>query len=375
MMKPQKFQEKTWYNAAVAACIAVAFYVLLTHFSSVLSGVKTFIGYFRVVILGVVFAYVLHPLTDFFYYRLFGRMKVGGARWTISVILTVVVALLVLLVLLVTLVPQLVQSIATLTDNLENYGTAVKNLIQNSPLQSFVDDEQLETLTSNAFSAISGFLSRNGVKILNSAANSGKGILSSAIALILAVYLLMDRNRVLSGLWRLVHAILRQETTEKLADFLLRCDTILVSYLGQTLLDSLIVGVANAVIMTLCGMQYVGLISVLVGVTNLIPNFGPVIGIGIGAFVLLLVDPIDALIFILIGIVIQFIDAYILKPKLFSNSLGVSGLLILIASLVLGNMFGVIGMLLAIPAAAILSFIYHDYFLPGMEARRTSEQS
>ena len=120
-------------------------------------------------------------------------------------------------------------------------------------------------------------------------------------------------------------------------------------------------------------MQYIGLISVIVAVTNLIPNFGPIIGGVIGAFVLLLVNPLHALIFIAFCIILQFVDGYILKPKLFSGSLGVSGLLILIAGIVLGDIFGVLGMLLSLPAAAILSFIYQDYFLSRLEKRQMQE--
>ena len=109
--------------------------------------------------------------------------------------------------------------------------------------------------------------------------------------------------------------------------------------------------------------------------TNLVPNFGPIIGAVIGGFVLVLVNPLHALMFVIFCVVLQFVDAYILKPKLFSNSLGVSGLLILVASIVLGNMFGVLGMLLSIPAAAILSFVYRDYFLPRRAQRRRQSEA
>ena len=146
-----------------------------------------------------------------------------------------------------------------------------------------------------------------------------------------------------------------------------------MSYLGQSFLESVIVSAVNALFMLVCGMQYIGLISVIVAVTNLIPNYGPIIGGVIGAFILLLVNPLHALMFIVFCIVPQFVDGYILKLKLFSDSLGVSGLLILIAGIVLGDIFGVLGMLLSIPAAAILSFIYQDYFLFRLEKRQTQE--
>ena len=118
------------------------------------------------------------------------------------------------------------------------------------------------------------------------------------------------------------------------------------------------------------GMQYVGMISVVIAVTNLIPTFGPIIGGLIGAFILLLVNPLHALIFIIFTMVLQTLDGYVIKPKLFGNSLGVSGLLILIAIIVGGKMFGVVGILLAIPFAAIIDFVYKDYLLSALEKKK-----
>jgi predicted PurR-regulated permease PerM len=123
------------------------------------------------------------------------------------------------------------------------------------------------------------------------------------------------------------------------------------------------------------GMQYAGLISMIVAVTNLIPTFGPIIGGAIGALILLLVKPLHALIFIIFTVVLQFIDPYFIKPRLFGNSLGVSGLLILIAVIVFGSMFGIVGMLLAIPVAAILDFVYHEALLPWLENRAVNRKS
>ena len=95
----------------------------------------------------------------------------------------------------------------------------------------------------------------------------------------------------------------------------------------------------------------------------------------IGAFVLVMENPIQALIFLIFTVVLQLFDGYILKPKLFGNSLGVSGTLIMIAFLVGGNMFGIVGMLLSIPGIAILDMIYRDYILKGLEKRRRKKDA
>ncbi len=365
-----KLSEQKWFPGAVVACIGVLFYVILTNLKPVLSAIESFFGYFKPVLLGIVFAYVLSPLARTINSRLLRKMKAGQTRWTIAVLLSILAALLILVILIGMLIPQLVQSLALFAENIDGYANALINLIENSPLKSFFDTEQLRTLSGNALSTLSGFVKENAGKILSSAADSGKGVMTTVIAVIISVYLLIDKSRVLKGFWRLVRAILRPSATENLIDFVLRCDTILVSYMVHTVLGSLIVGVINAVFMLICRMQYVGLVSVAVAATNLIPNFGPIIGMAIGGFVLLLVNPLHALMFIIFSVVLQFVDGYILQPKLFGDSLGVSGLLILIASIVLGDMLGIVGMLLAVPLAAVISFLYKDYFLPSREQRR-----
>ncbi len=369
-MKRTKLSERPWYNGAVIACIAVAFYVLLTNLGTVLSSVRFFLGNFNSIVLGAVFAYLMNPLAKFFDKKVFRKMKRADIRWYLSVILGLLTAFLALLFLIGMLVPQLVQSISLFADNYDDYAAALIKLIEGSPLEFILDAKKLQTLSHNALGSIADFVRSNAGRILSAAANSGKGIVSTVISAIVAIYILIDKLGVLSGFWRLMGIVFHEDTVDGFMKFAHRCDTILMRYLGQSLLESLIVGVVNALFMFLCGMQYVGLISVIVAVTNLIPTFGPIIGGVIGAFVLLLVNPLHALMFVVFCAVLQFVDGYILKPKLFSGSLGVSGLLILIAGIVLGNLFGVLGMLLSIPAAAILSFIYQDYFISRQEMRR-----
>ncbi len=370
----KNLSEKKWYNGAVVVCIGVAFYVLLTNFGTVLSMLGKFIGYFKPVILGGVIAYIINPLAKAFYYRLLKKMKAGKMRWYVSVLLACITTLIVVLLLMGMLIPQLLESAKLFASNIDLYSTSLINLLNNSPFGSIIGQGSMETISANAMTSISVFVKDNTGNILNIAANSGKGILTTVIAMILAVYLLIDSRRISTASKRLMKAILPSSLYELYLDFTLRLDTILVNYLVQSLLDSLIVGVVCAIFMLICRMPYVGLISVVVGITNLIPNFGPVIGGVIGAFILLLVNPMYALIFIVFCLFLQLVDGYILKPKLFSDSLGVSGLVILISTIVLGNMFGIPGILLSIPAAAVLSFIVNDYFLPWTERRKSSQK-
>ena len=370
-MKNRRLSEKKWFNGAVIVCIGVAFYVLLTHLGLVWSAVGKFLGSFRSIFIAIIFAYILNPFAKFFYYRVFKKMKLGKRRWALSVAVAFLTALIVLGLLIGMLIPQLVQSIKQFSENYESYAAKLIALIDGSPLRSFINTERLHTLSENALTAVQDYVRENSGKILSSAANSGKRVVSFLISLILAFCFLLNKANALKGARRLIRSlILRRETSEELLNVLLRCDTILISYIGQSLLDALIVGAANALFMAICGMKYIGLVSVIIAVTNLIPTFGPVIGAVIGAFFLVLVNPWHALLFLIFTILLQAVDAYILKPKLFSSSLGVPGLLILVSVIIFGNLFGAVGMLLAIPIAAILSFLYNEYLLPRQERRK-----
>ena len=338
--------------------------------SAVLSALGTFVGYFRAVILGAVFAYLLSPLAIFFSTKVFRGKVFDKTRWALSVILAVAVMLLAMTLLIGTLLPQLIDSIVLFSANIDGYATSLMYLIENSSLYNLIDQESFMTFSQNSLTSVTNFIKENAGNIVGFAASSGKNIASTVIAMILAIYLLMDSKRVVNGVKQLFSLVLPETGYKIFRDFVVRCDNILINYIVQSLLDALIIGSANAVFMTVTGMPYVGLISVVVGVTNLVPNFGPIVGGAIGAFILILIKPMSALGFVIFCLLLQTVDGYILKPRLFSGSLGVSGLLILSSTIVLGNMFSVLGILLSIPTAAVLSFLYHDYLLPWLKKRK-----
>jgi predicted PurR-regulated permease PerM len=125
----------------------------------------------------------------------------------------------------------------------------------------------------------------------------------------------------------------------------------------------------------IAGLPYAVLISVVVGVTNLAPTFGPLVGGVIGAVILVLINPWYALWFIIFTMILQTCDGYVLKPKLFSGVLGVSSVWVLICIIVGGRMFGVPGILLSIPFAAISDYIYNEFILVRLRKRRQKKEA
>jgi len=366
----KRLREKPWYNNAVALCIAVTLFVLLTHWGGVRESVGTFFRYFSPVILGAIIAYIVNPLAGLYGRTLFCWIKKEKAKTFLSNLLAILTVILFLVFLLLMLIPQLIESVATFAGNLDGYVASLHAMLDSLGVSSsalgldkFIDSSEALIKT------VTDFVKQNLSKILSASASVGKGAIQFLVGFLLSIYLLGDKSRLKNGGQRLLTAALGGAKYEKLAKVLRRCHSILNRYIVFNLLDSLIVGSANALFMAIVGMPYVGLVSFVVAVFNLLPTFGPVFGALIGGFVLLMVNPWHALAFLIFTAILQTIDGYILKPKLFGDSLGVSGLWILVGVIVGGRAFGVVGILLAIPAVAILDFLYREHFLPWLEAR------
>lgn len=370
-----RLRDKAWYPYTVAACIAVILYVLLANLGTVMGGVRTFLGYFEVILVGCVLAYIINPLAVMLEKRVFMAVKPDAFRWRLSVGAAIVSVILFIALLLSTLIPQLADSMLTLFNNFDGYLESLRSLTEKWGIAETIRIDQIIDSSGNIANQLQKYFVKNANSIVDASAAAGKSVAMGVIAVILSIYLLSSKSQVLDAVNRFLRATIPSKRLNYIYNFLTRCDRILARYILYSLLDAIIIGVVNLLFMFVTGMQYSGLISVIVAVTNLIPTFGPIIGGALGAFILLLVKPLHALIFIVFTFILQLIDPYVIKPKLFGNSLGVSGLLILISVVVCGNMFGIIGILFAIPIAAIIDFIYKEELLPALERRRQKADS
>lgn len=358
----RRLSERAWYPYATALCIAAAFYALLTHLGPVGGALKTVWGFFAPVVLGLVLAYVMNPLLRTFQTRVFKGMRSEKLRKAISLVLTFVIVLLIFAAVFAIIIPQLISSITGFIQSLNLNEDTINELLENIDMESIDFDSMLDGAGS--------FLQSSGKKILGSLMGVGKGIGRFIIGFMLSIYILGEKETLKRGMQKLLRLLMSEQRYQGVEDFFRHADEVLVRYIIYSLLESVIVGVANAIFMVILGMKYVPLVSFVVAVTNLIPTFGPLIGAVIGAFVLVLSNPMHALWFLLFTVVLQIVDGYVIKPKLFGDSLGVSGLWILITIVVGGKMFGVIGMLLAIPIAAILVDLYVNYLIPALQRRK-----
>ena len=370
-----RFKDKPWYPMAAAISIGVVLFVVLTNLRPILFSLGNLVKFFMPVIMAVVIAYIVNPLTKLYERIFYGKSEERKKRHPLSNILAFVTFILLLVLILFMLIPQLFSSIVFLADHLDEYLAAARELLKNLGFAGKIEGlEEILNSSGALLKKVLEMLSNNMDSIISGTASVGKSLFNWVIAFILSIYVIGEKENLRNGMKRLSAALIPNARYEKFSDFIRKCDVILEQYVTHNFLDSLIVGIANAIFMLICRMPYVGLVTVVVALTNLIPTFGPIIGWVIGAFLLILIKPWYALAFTLFTFALQSADAYVIKPKLFGDTLGVSGLLILIGIIVGGRMFGVVGILLAIPAVAILDMMYKDFFITKLEARKNARE-
>ncbi|MBP3729182.1 MAG: AI-2E family transporter [Lachnospiraceae bacterium] len=374
----KKWEDKPWFPTAAALCIAVVLFVLLTHLGDVFHGILVFLGFFTPVFIGIVFSYFINPLSRFFNRTLLKKIKTEKKRHTLSNALAFLVFLIIIVLALVVILPQLLDSIVLFASNLDNYLKAAEDWAEHLGIHERfgIDIDNISNYAKNLVETITKYVSNNLSGIINGVASVGKGVFQYFIGFILSIYFLGEKHNLLaSGRWVMKSLIKNPVRYSNVMDFLSRCNGILNRYVVFNLIGSLIISCLHALLMLLFGMPYVGLVTFALLLANMVPTFGPIVGAIIGAFVLFLVDPWYALAFLGITIVLQILDAYIIRPRLYGNSLGVSALWVLVGVLVGGRMLGILGILVAIPAVAIIDLVIQDYIQPWLEKRGNREEA
>ncbi len=370
-------KDRGWVPYTIAACSAVLLYWILSHLGVFLHALGVLGKLVTPVVYAAVFAYLLNPVAKFFHQKLFHRIKSERTAWNLSVAVALVFVIALITTLMVALIPQVIASFSTLLNNAGDYVISLQQYFTRIEVAAARFGFDLAGTFSKAEEMILTFVQNlpdHMEGIILTSYNIGLGVFNVIIAAILAIYFLCDKDRMRIGARRLFHALIRDKAYHQMRGFVGKCNHIMLRYVACDILDGLIVGVSNWIFMMIIGMPYTILVSLVVGVTNLAPTFGPIVGAIIGSMILVLVNPWYALGFLIFTILLQTADGYILKPKLFGNLLGVSSVWILIAIIVFGRIFGVGGILLAIPAAAILDFVYDEILIVALEKRHQENE-
>ena len=369
---------KNWIPYTVATCSAVVVYLLLSHIGNIWHGITVVFGFISPVFGGIILAYLIDALVVFFEKKVFKKISSDKRRRLVSLVVAMLLLLAFLVTLALTLIPQVFESVRVLVNNLGGYVRSLQDTFD-QPVLTFgkfkLDISTLIQYGEGMLERLALTLRENIGRVLDASVNIGKGFFNGVICVILAIYFLMSKEQLLEVIKKAMWQHMDEQKFRRLSLVGRQCNRILISYIACDLFDGLIVGVANFIFMTVFGMPYGVLVSVFVGLTNLLPTFGPIIGGAVGAFILLLANPGHMVWFLVFTVILQTIDGYIIKPHLFGDSLGVPPLWVLVSVIVGGRIFGVWGIMLAIPFAAITDFVFRDILWTKLTVQQATNQA
>ena len=285
---------------------------------------------------------------------------------TVSVV-TAVIALLALLYALVALiVPSIINSLEELLqqERLERYGLTITNWINDTFAGTAVEEWFHENLDSLLQLLINELKKIDIASFLGSLTSSVysvvMGVFNAGIGIIAAVYILIYKKRLCAQSKKIVISVFSAKHADRIFEVARRTNKIFGGYVIGKLIDALLVGIITYFFLIVTGMPYAPLIATLVGVTNIIPFFGPFLGAIPSALLLLIEHPIDALYFCIFILALQMIDGNIIENRILGEKLGISDLWVLVAILVFGGVFGFAGMLLGVPVFAVIYTLIND---------------
>ena len=356
--------------------LGILFYGLVNNFFTVLAVIAYFIGILSPILMGFAFAFILAPILTFFDTKCFPKLlkkmknkkKAKKLIRGLSVFCTLLIALLVIGAILWFLIPQIVKSILGMVDGIPSYVENIKafalNFASSNPElsnyfnQSFTDvDAFLQSYAPNLSTWASGLTMSVG-RGLFSAIMVVKDVL---IGLVISAYIMYSKETFCSQTKKLTFAIFSRKIANKLLEVTYLANKIFSGFISGQMLDALIVGTICFIFTSIVGIPYAPLISIIIAITNIIPVIGPFLGTIPVALILLLDNPMNALIFVIFIIILQQIDGNIIAPKILGGSTGLSPFWVLFAIFIGGGLFGIPGIFLGVPTFALIFTLVSDF--------------
>jgi len=361
--------KKKWYQLndsaisnLVVVLVGIAFYLALSNFSVLWSKISVFLSIISPFIVGFIIAYLLNAPVDFFHRKVFYKLKKGRG---LSVLTIYVIAFLVLVILLMMIGPNVAESIKVLFTNmpvyLENLNTLVQSLTEQFNIENDAGINDLLITYQDLMERLANELTNAIPQILDLGRAIGSGVITAITAIISSIYMLLSKKQLVPQVKKLTYAILPVKQADWLTRVLHNANHIFLRFINGKIIDSAIIGVLCFTLCVFLQVPFPVLIGVVIGVTNVIPFFGPFIGAIPCLMILVIVEPWAALKFLILIIALQQFDGNILGPKILGDSTGLSALWVLVAIIVGGGLFGFIGMLLGVPVFAVIYALVRDW--------------
>lgn len=363
----EKKRRKTPLYILSIALMCLLIVLILINLPAILKPFKTLNSIFAPITIGLVIAYLANPLLRLFEFRVFCRLKKRRVNRALSLICTYVIIFVMIAGVIMLIVPQIVNSISDLRDNgmvyVDNIIESVNRIIRAIPFLEENPDNLLsfEKLLNYCLKWINDYNSSL-MGFISSFAGGVITVLKNIlVGFFVSVYVLVSKDRLNAGCRRIFRALLPKKKETMLLYYISKAHSKFGGFFIGKIIDSLIIGVLSWIVFAIFKIPYAVLVAVIVGVTNVIPFFGPFIGAIPSAMIIFIKDPMKALLFCVLILAIQQFDGNILGPFILGGSTGLSSLGILVSITVASGLFGFAGMLVGVPLFALLMAMLDDW--------------
>lgn len=373
-MKRKIQNEYIYWGITALSVIAlgILFYFTILRFDNIIKIIGKILYIFRPLLYGIIIAFILTQSFNFFnrkFTKLLSKrskdtIKVKKESKIISISISILILLLILFWIFYLLIPKLLISVVGIVEMLPDSIVKVESWLENILKGNPAIENIILTMINDSSKSILSYLSEgilpkmeNIVTTVTVGLNGMYEFLRDfTIGIVFSVYLLINKNKYVSEMKKFIYTFLGIKKGNSLLQGARYSYNIFNGFIKGKLLTSVALGIVCYIAMILFKMPYAALISLIVAITNIIPFFGPIIGWVPGVILLLLINPIQALYFTIIIIVLQQIEGNILSPKIVGDSIGLSGFWVLFSIMIFGGIFGLVGMIIGVPIFAIF---YH----------------
>ena len=367
-----KLDRKNVRTILLIIAFAVLLYTAAQNLASVYGAVRAVWRVFGVVITGLAMAFVLNVPLKLFENRVFYGMSedrrplVRKLRRPVSLVFALVVSLGLIGILIAVVLPQLTATVAEVAARLPEYISSAVNWLNDFLAGFGIEIESLKNFTvdwEKVFSVLTTYLKEgsanvDGSSVVDTVTGVGTSVVSTVmntfLGLVVAVYILAQKERIGRFTRRCIDAFLPQKAASGLARIASMASETFSNFVAGQLADSCILGILCYICMRIFRFPYPEVISVVIGVTSLVPMVGSFIGEVIGALLILIVSPLKALLFVVMVLAIQQVDGAFIYPRIVGRSVGLPGVAVFCAVIVGGNVAGVIGAMIGVPVCALI---------------------
>lgn len=369
-------KQRVWRSARVplvVALVTVLVYEIFENLHDVSAAVGTFFSVLKPVFIGIAFAFIANMPMRFLETRVFKRWKICSLKRAVCQLLAMLFILLIVAAMLFLIIPRIAGSVVALANGMDGYIESLtawgSDLWDRLNLNPGVE-ERIQSAVQTILAQLDELLSA----LVASAAKFTVSIASTLVdvffAAIISIYALFNKEKLIFQAKKVVVAIFSERRAERILDVSTRTNQALNHYFYGMIIECTILGTLCFIAMTIFGFPYALLISVVVGVTQIVPIIGPWVSALFGALIILVSDPSRVIWFIVLVLVVQQIEANVFYPRVVGNAVGLSGIWVMIAVLLGSGLFGIVGIVLCVPVMAVLYTLVSEWVNRRVEEKR-----